>query len=154
MERRERTAKFARIVSRARNEIGADMTPPVLEIVLTDRLAHRWDAVYRRDGAGYILELPTFARLASCEKAATIGPAYLYWLMHCPPEVEHMSVTLSDGDQSGWAMFSPSTSQPQQIPIPDPFFFRYRGYEWAMAHALGNDVPWSARSPDIVWRGA
>jgi hypothetical protein len=143
-----------RVLAQTRIAIGAYQPVPLFRIVFNSRLTHRWDAVYRREGRGYVLELCDTAHFQPWFNARNLGPAYLYWLMHCPAEVEHMSVTLSDGDAPGWALYSPSTSQPWHVPIPDPFFFNHHAFEWARKLARDSSLPWSGRGSEIVWRGA
>jgi len=128
---------------------------PKFSVTFSDRMTYRRDGVYRRDGAGYVLELPSMEfGHSSIDKAWELGPAYLYWLMHCPAEVESLSVTLSDGDEPTAARFSPSTNRSDVVPIPDPYFFRFSGFEDFRRLAESEAVAWSDRSGEIVWRGA
>jgi hypothetical protein len=141
------------ILQRTARDIGRHASPPRLQVEVTDRLLHAWDAVYRRDGEGYILELSDILGLDTFDKAAFLGPTYLYWLMHSRPEIEHVSITLSDGDRPGAALYAPSTCLPDQVALPDPYFFLNDGFRWAARHAEENDVSWSGRSGEVVWRG-
>ena len=131
------------------------IAPPRFSVTFSDRMVYRRDAIYRRDGTGYVLELPTFEfGHASLDKAWELGPAYLYWLMHCPTEVECLKVTLSDGDAPSAGRFAPSTNRTDIVPIPDPYFFRFSGFEAFRRLAERESVAWGDRSDDIVWRGA
>ena len=78
---------------------------------------------------------------------------YLYWLVNCPPEVRSITVSMSDGEYPTGAMFSPSSADPTQHLLPDPFFFAFRGFEEYRNRSERHDVPWSKRSTVIRWRG-
>ncbi len=128
---------------------------PRFSVTFSDRQIYRRDATYHRDGKGFVLELPTAERRQSTiNKAWELGPAYLYWLTLCPPEVEALSVTLSDGDSPSAARFSPSTNQSHIVPIPDPYFFIHSGFEYFRRLTKANPVAWGERSGEVVWRGA
>jgi hypothetical protein len=143
------------IVTLTLSQLAGRIDPPRYAVTFSDQMLYRRDGVFRRDGAGYVLELPTIEfGHDSIDKAWELGSAYLYWLMHCPGEVESMSVTLSDGDAPSAARFSPSTNRSDVVPIPDPYFFRFSGFEGFRRLAEGENVAWSDRSGDIIWRGA
>jgi hypothetical protein len=78
--------------------------------------------------------------------------AYLFWFHHCPPTVAYMTVNATDGDMPSDACFTPSGVAGRIVPIPDPHFFRDRGFDvW---RALGAKAdPWTSRSDTLVWRG-
>ncbi|WP_421849272.1 glycosyl transferase family 90 [Oricola sp.] len=78
---------------------------------------------------------------------------YLYWLVHCPREIERITVNMSDGEFPSAAMFAPSSADPAQILLPDPYFFSFRGFEAYRALSESEARPWSERSPVIRWRG-
>lgn len=129
------------------------LAAPRLDVVFVAGMTHKWDAIYRRDGDGYVLELPAISAGATADKAGFLGHAYLYWLVQCGPEVERIGVTLSDGDLASAAIFSPSTNQPQMVPIPDPYFFINAGF--SRHRALSYRAPrWQDRGDRIVWRGS
>jgi hypothetical protein len=127
---------------------------PELAVIFSDRQSHRTDATYHRDGAGYVLELPTVDEsFDAINRTRELGHAYLYWLMHCPPEVEFLSVTLSDGDAPSGARFAPSTNLPGLVPIPDPYFFRTTSFQAFRELADAESPAWADRSTEIIWRG-
>jgi len=143
------------IVSLTLSQLTGRVELPTFAVTYSDSLVYRRDAVYRRDGAGYVLELPTIELgHDTIDKAWELGAAYLYWLMHCPAEVGQMSVTLSDGDAPSAARFSPSTNRADTVAIPDPYFFRFAGFEDFRRLAERENVAWADRTGDIVWRGA
>jgi hypothetical protein len=135
-------------------KLAAKTKPPAIAVRITDRILHKYDAVITRDADGYDIECSTLGDRSQFQKVAQHAATHLYWLMNCPPEVRRMSVTISDGDQSSWAKYSPSTNQAHQVAVPDPYFFDYDGYAWARAWAEESAVPWAQRSDEIVWRGA
>jgi hypothetical protein len=145
---------FGEIIARSRRAITPLAPLGSVRVVRSSRLMHKADAVYRREGGGYLLELSRFEALHYADKAGGLGPAYLYWLTQCPPEVTHISVTLSDGDKSSWAKYAPSSAQPHHVLLPDPYFFINRAYGWAADYARLNEIPWTERSSDLTWRGA
>jgi len=143
------------IVARTLDQLAGRVAAPKLSVTFTDALAYRRDGVYRRDGKGYVLELPTLGvREDTIWKAWELGSAYLYWLMHCGPEVEFMSMTLSDGGAASAGRFAPSTHRSDVVPIPDPYFFRFAGFKHFRHLSESNTTAWADRSGDIVWRGA
>jgi hypothetical protein len=143
------------IVALTLSQLAGRVELPAFAVTYSDQLVYRRDAIYRRDGAGFVLELPTLEiGHATMDKAWELGPAYLYWLMQCRPEVTAMSVTLSDGDAPSAARFSPSTNRTDVVPVPDPYFFRFSGFEAFRRLAERENIAWADRSDDIVWRGA
>lgn len=127
---------------------------PELSVRFSDRQSYRSDATYHRDGAGFVLELATVDEsFDAVNRTRELGHAYLYWLMRCPPEVEFLSVTLSDGDAPSGGRFAPSTNLPRMVPIPDPYFFRTTGFQSFRELADAEAPAWSDRSGEIVWRG-
>lgn len=79
--------------------------------------------------------------------------AFLGWLDACPDQVREMTVNATDGDVPSRARFSASSRTITQVPIPDPLFYRHRGFARERATAKEGSG-WSARSEDLVWRGA
>ncbi len=128
---------------------------PGLAVTFSDRQQYRTDATYHREAGRYVIELPTVDEQYNfVNRTRELGPAYLYWLMHCPSEVEYISVTLSDGDAPSAARFAPSTNNDRIVPIPDPYFFRSAGFEEFRQLESGHSTAWTDRSDEIVWRGA
>ncbi|MEQ1902482.1 MAG: glycosyl transferase family 90 [Devosia sp.] len=64
-----------------------------------------------------------------------------------------MTINGSDGDVPSQARFSASSRTKQQLPIPDPHFFKHRGFERERELAK-EGLEWSARQDRVVWRGA
>ena len=78
---------------------------------------------------------------------------FTYWLWHCPLEVGSITVNMSDGDYPSGARFAASVREPRFIPLPDAFFFDFRGYRHCRKQAEEDAVPWHARSSRLRWRG-
>lgn len=142
------------IVDLTLSKLAGFVALPKLSVTLSSSLSHLQDGVFHREGKGYVLELSgqapdTILR----DKAWILGHAYLYWLMHCPPEVEFMACTLSDGDAPSGGRFSPSTNRSDIVPIPDPFFFSSRAFAPERKRGERGKLAWADRSDDITWRG-
>lgn len=130
------------------------VTLPDFTVTYSDRQQYRTDGTYHREAGRYVLELSTVDdQYDFITTTRELGPAYLYWLMHCPPEVEFVSVTLSDGNAPSGARFAPSTNNARMVPLPDPYFFRNTGFEQFRQLAARRPVAWADRSSEIVWRG-
>jgi Glycosyl transferase family 90 len=110
------------------------------------------DIWFERKRDGYTVIFPREVTPYLLIGLAHYTAANLYWFDACSPGVAGMSVTLSDGDDPSVARFAPSTRVPEQIAIPDPYFFRGRGFE---QHRLVRAVApnWDERSTQVVWRG-
>ena len=105
-----------------------------------------------RSKSGYRVTYPTGSRQRFFLASPNYLRAYLSWFHACPPDVQAMAVTVSDGDQPSQATFSPSASGPKQITIPDPHFFDAVGFASERALAA-NETGWANRADEIVWRG-
>lgn len=127
---------------------------PVVRLHLAETCRYGFDVLIHRDGREIVIELPLINAGSLWHKAAQLGPAYVYWLLACPPEVRTLSVTLSDGDRPGEHRFAPSTNQPHVTPIPDPYYFDTAGFSRWRRRAADQALPWRERSADIVWRGS
>jgi len=127
---------------------------PKFSVTFSDRQVYRADATYHRERDGYVLELATVdEQFNSVNRTRELGSAYLYWLMQCPPQVRSLSVTLSDGDEPSAARFAGSANRTDVVLIPDPYFFRYAGFQSFRDLVDRAPVEWSERSSEIVWRG-
>jgi Glycosyl transferase family 90 len=79
--------------------------------------------------------------------------AYLYQLLIADPSAQYITTNNSDGDKSTLARFTPSSRFERCVPLPDPAFFRNRGYAGAHQQAESTKIAWQERSGDLVWRG-
>lgn len=111
------------------------------------------DLELTRDGDSYRVSYSSYSNPNVALSLARYAAAYLFWFIQCPPSVERMTVNLSDGDDPSLARFTASSRFSNRVPIPDPYFFRDRGF--ANERALASATPeWSRRSETVTWRGA
>jgi hypothetical protein len=117
-------------------------------------MPYAWDCVLQRTGQGVTMQIGRQVRERSWTPTCFYASAYLRWLMHCPPDVRELAVSLSDGNRPSAARFAPSTNRADVVALPDPFFFDTRGFEkWHLTGDVGN-VSWDKRTNDILWIGA
>ena len=112
------------------------------------------DCIIVRRPGGFDMGISAAESATNWFEAAHHGGAYLYWLSRCPPDVERISVTLSDGDLPTEARFAPSSNNTAIIPLPDPYYFANHGFARWRQLAETSSLTWAERSDDIVWRGA
>ncbi len=117
-------------------------------------LTCRFDCILRRTPRGIQIVVPSPFAEATWRDVATRGPSYAYWLSRCPPEVQELHVTLSDGDRPTEGHFAPSTNLPHIVALPDPYYFNHRGFAGWRRLAETSAVDWRQRDAGIVWRGA
>jgi len=129
--------------------------PPRLTVSFDSPSPLPLDATLQRTGPGKInVRLSGQEPGWAVEVAQRHVAAYSFWLLHCPPDIDIMTVTLSDGEQPSRAMFGPSCTVDGPVPIPDSHFFRTRGFDEVRRISAQNDVAWSDRSAAVRWRGA
>jgi Glycosyl transferase family 90 len=131
----------------------AGTTQGRVEIGFSAELAPHRDVRIERSARGVTI---VFQRSADAEFiiiSRYFTAAYLYQLLLADPSVRYITTNNSDGDKSTLARFTPSSRFERCIPLPDPAFFRNRGF--ADAHQLAENSPiaWQDRSSDVVWRG-
>ncbi len=123
--------------------------------VRTDEaLAYPQDMTVRRSGRRVEISLSKVSPEYTLGWGPERVPAYVYWLVKCPPSVEMLSVTLSDGCDPSGALFSPSSFLPDVVLVPDALFFITKGYAFERSLTETSDVAWADRSSEIVWRGS
>lgn len=105
-----------------------------------------------RRGGKIEIALPSTGIASALGHRDTIA-ALLYLFGHCPPEVETMTATCSDGHVASDGRFSPSSRRPDVISIPDRYFVLRRGFVVERHLAESHGVPWAKRSETLVWRG-
>jgi hypothetical protein len=127
--------------------------PPVFSVRLDPAIAHGFDAVIRRDGTGFEISLSRQCPAETVKHGPSRIRAYAYWMLASSDEVERMSITLSDGDRSSAATFSPSSFRSDVVALPDPIFFSAGGYVAERTAGLTLAVPWRQRSTTLLWRG-
>jgi hypothetical protein len=123
--------------------LGAD--PALVPTIFPD------DVRLERRNGRIELALPANATLSLVHRDSIA--AYIYLFGHCPPQVQSMSATCSDGQAGSAARFSPSSRSPSIIPIPDRYFILRRGFAAERDLAEREAQPWSSRSDTLVWRG-
>ncbi len=84
------------------------------------------------------------------KKCAGVVLAYMH---AAGPSVRDVTFDLSDGDHASLAQCRFSSFDKDVLLVPDPYFFRERGYLDIRALQARNDVPWEERSAEFVWRG-
>ncbi|SIN76148.1 glycosyl transferase family 90 [Vannielia litorea] len=149
--------KRRRRLGQARSESArqiADLAKlPPLTVGRSDRPSGAYDVRIRREGAGYRVLLPSFRADANARSyVRRRTAAYLWWFMQAAPEVEEISGNTSDGETPSLARYSFS-SYGSQVPLPDYYFFRDRGYEAFRRQALSAEQDWDSRSDALIWRG-
>ena len=127
---------------------------PKMRIEHSTELSCRFDCILRRVPEGMQIVIPSLFSDAAWLDVGTLGAAYVYWLSRCPAEVRELHVTLSDGDRPTEGRFAPSTNLPHIVALPDPYYFRQRGFAQWRQLAEASAVDWNQRRPEIVWRGA
>lgn len=145
---RDRIARYAH-----EKLVGRVDVVPSLTYEYAKHFRCQWDAIYHRTKKGIHLEVSIHCPWA-WEPARRHSPTYIYWLLSCPPEVQRLPITLSDGDSPTEVVFAPSTSLPHVVPIPDPYFWASHGWRDAEAQSRSQGLPWHDRSSTIVWRGS
>jgi hypothetical protein len=112
-----------------------------------------FDARFIREGHGIRLVLHPDIPPAHVHGFRWLFRSYLYWFSQCDDRVRSMTVVGNDSAPPSKAVFSPSADPKEHVLIPDPYFYRWRGWEEGR-RASEAALPWDKRSEDIVWRGA
>ncbi len=146
-----RAANRRTVASDLRRGLGTGPDAPEVAVDL-DGEGWPYDIAMERTGGGYRVIYPAGVRQRFVLSARLHLAAYLAWFHAAPAEVRRMTVTASDGDQPSRARFSPSSRTADQIPLPDPHFYRSHGFAEERRLAAGA-APWGERSDAIVWRG-
>lgn len=149
----KRRRRLSQALAQGRAQIAPLGPVPPLTAGLDDTPCGAYDIRIRREGPGFRLLLPPYRSGANARGSIRRRwPAFLWWLMQAGPEVEEISGNTSDGDRPSLARYCFS-SYGAQVPLPDYYFFRDRGYAEFRARAQEAALPWEARDDALVWRG-
>ena len=87
-----------------------------------------YDCEISRHGSRYTLDFTGDSTSQDLRRVASLrASTFTHWLWHCPLEVGSITVNMSDGDYPSGARFAASVREPRFIPLPDAFFFDFRG---------------------------
>ena len=81
------------------------------------------------------------------------APTVIGWMYCAGSDVTEVKFHLSDGQLPSLAQCSFSSYDPTKLLVPDFYFFRDHGYQGLRDWVAKNDVPWSERNNEMVWRG-
>ncbi|EHS48925.1 lipopolysaccharide-modifying protein [Rhizobium sp. PDO1-076] len=125
---------------------------PQVRVRYTDDGNPPRDVLIERHGRQISLVIEREARRRFARSMRRNVCSYAYWLSLAAPEVKHITVNASDGEDVSNARFAPSVRFARQIALPDPHFFQNDGF--SADRERGRAAPaWDDRSGDIVWRG-
>lgn len=79
--------------------------------------------------------------------------AYLYLLLHCPPEVEYLTGVCDDGHRFTTARFAPSSRSNDIVAVPDCYFILRNGFLSERQFAEAQRLAWHDRRSTLTWRG-
>lgn len=112
------------------------------------------DVRIERSGDDFLLHVPNMGknddRIRIIKERA---PTVIGWMYYAGSDVNEIKFHLSDGQLPSPAQCSFSSCEPGKLLVPDFYFFRGIGYKGLREWLTDNNVPWSERSNDIVWRG-
>ncbi len=131
----------------------ADTALERVEIEFSVEPAPYRDVRIERSARGVTIVLQRSAETIFVINNRYFTSAYLYQFLLADPSARYITTNNSDGDKSTLARFTPSSRFERCIPLPDPAFFRNRGFADAHQLAINNPIAWQDRSSDIVWRG-
>jgi Glycosyl transferase family 90 len=150
----ERLADFvnSRVVAKDLERTLQSAGYPARVTVALDGDSWPMDVSLKRVGDGFRVTYSSAARQRFVLAVRHFLRAYVVWMAGTPETVRRMTVNGSDGDLPSQARFAPSARSDAQTAIPDPHFWRFRGFEGQ--RSVGKTAPgWSGRSDAIVWRG-
>ncbi|MFY0635269.1 MAG: glycosyltransferase [Vannielia sp.] len=111
------------------------------------------DVLVRREAEGFAVLISPYApRRSAWSALRNRSAAYVCWLAQAGTHVREISGNTSDGNELSCATYS-FCSFGAQVPLPDYYFFRDRGYAAFRETAAESAQPWDARSSEIIWRG-
>lgn len=79
--------------------------------------------------------------------------AFFFWFVSTDSSVEYITFHSLDGQSTSCAKYASSGFRENVIPLPDPYFFKTRGFQDVSEYVVNHNVNWNARSDKIVWRG-
>ncbi len=128
---------------------------PEIEVALSPTPLAAFDVRVIRKADGFRIETSDVAQSGVQRRAIrSHSVTWIYWLHQADPAVKEIVCDTSDGDWPGFSDFAFASFDPAKVLLPDPYFFRHRGYQEIRQLAADNAVDWNARRDEIVWRGS
>ena len=128
---------------------------PAIEIALSSAPLPAFNIRVLRTSGGFRIETSENAMAGVQRRAIRSNSApWIYWMLQADPAVTEIVCDTSDGDWPGFSEFAFASYDPAISLLPDPYFFRHKGYQEIRRLAALNTLDWSARSDEIIWRGS
>ncbi len=134
---------------------GFDIPPPRFRVRFTDDIQCQHDGIIERRGEAFdiLFQAKTVGQGRGARMGGRRSMPFLYYLAKSSRDVERMRFHFSDGGALSMGGFFFSSYHANAGLIPDQYFFESHGFSDLRATVPSLDVPWEARTSDLVWRG-
>src|SRR5262249_48309564 len=106
----------------------AGLPAPKVRFLFSQSGIFPYEARIHREKDSFVVDIMGSDIPLAVNAAAGRVEAFLYWFSQCPQTVQSIHFDFSDGEFSTGGTFSPCSSNPAKILLPDPYFFQRRGF--------------------------